>query len=233
MKDRLILISGILSYIISFILIVFYLILEFSIIDVISPIKRLFVLLFVFIFMYLGCFLLYKEKRCKEFKLGKFNLWILFMLYLVMLLNMTLFDSYFNRINGSNYLLDFSNLENRFDILTNLVPFDTIKTYFIGINNGSVSVRWFIYNLFGNIIAFMPLSLFIPKLIPIIDRWFKYFILVSLFIVFIELMQFILNVGTLDIDDYILNIFGSMVCYFVLKIKCINNFVDKVLYLEN
>lgn len=233
MKDRIILVSGFISYILSFLLIVLYLFMEFSVFSVTSPIDRLKVLLFVFILMYLGCFLLYKEKRCKKFKLGKFNLWILFILYMIMILNMTLFDSYFGRVNGSNYLLDFSNIENRFEILTNLVPFDTIRNYFIALSNDNISLGGFIYNILGNVIAFMPLSLFIPKLIPIINKWYKYFIFVSLFIVFIECMQFILNVGTLDIDDYILNIFGSMLCYFIFNIKCINKFINKVLYLEN
>ena len=46
-------------------------------------------------------------------------------------------------------------------------------------------------------------------------------------------MQFILNVGTLDIDDYILNITGTMIFYLLSKIKPINSIINKVLYLEN
>jgi glycopeptide antibiotics resistance protein len=233
MKDKVILLSGIICYILSFLFIVFYLFMEFSVINLYSPIERVKMLLFVFIFMYLGCYLLYKENRCKKFKLGKFNLWILFILYVVMLLNMTLFDSYFGRVSGTNYLLDFSNISNRFNLLTNLVPFDTVSNYFIALSNGNISLGGFVYNIFGNIIAFMPLSLFVPKLIPIINKCFKYFVFASLFIIFIECMQFVLDVGTLDIDDYILNIFGSMLCYFFINIKCINRFVDKVLYLVN
>lgn len=232
-KDKIILLSGIICYILSFLFIVFYLFMEFSLIGLYSPLNRLKMLLFVFIFMYLGCLLLFKVNRYNKFKLGKFNLWMLFMLYLVMLLNMTLFDSYFGRVSDTNYLLDFSNVNNRFNALTNLIPFNTISNYFIALSNGNISFGGFIYNIFGNIIAFMPLALFVPKLIPIINKCFKYFILVSFFIVFIECMQFVLDVGTLDIDDYILNIFGSMICYFFINIKCIKRFVDKVLYLEN
>lgn len=233
MKDKVILITGIVSYIVSFLLVVLYLFMEFSVFGMYSPLDRLKTLLFVFIFMYLGCFLLYKENKYKKFKLGTFNLWILFSLYLVMLLNMTLFDSYFGRMNGSNYLLDFSNIESRIDILTNLIPFRTIINYFIALSNDTISFNSFIYNIFGNILAFMPLGLFVPKLIPIINKWWKYFIFASCFIVFIEVMQFILNVGTLDIDDYILNILGTMIFYFAVKIKCIDKYINKVLYLNN
>lgn len=232
MKGKLILIFGIFNYILAFLFIVFYLFMEFSIFNLYSPSDRLKVLLFVFIFMYFGCFLLYKENKCKKYKLGTFNLWILFILYIVMLLNMTLFDSYFGRVNGNNYLLDFSNIENRFYVFTNLIPFDTIRNYFVALSNGNISFYVFLYNIFGNIIAFMPLSLFVSKLIPIINKWFKYFVFASLFIIFIECMQFVLNVGTLDIDDYLLNILGSMIFYGVINIKFIEKFIDKVLYLN-
>ena len=233
MKDKIILTTGLLSYVISFIIIVYYLFMEFSIITLTSPVDRLKILFLVFIFIYLGCYLLRKENKSKVFKLGKFNLWILFILYITMLLNMTLFDSYFGRVNGHNYLIDYSNIENRFHLFSNIIPFKTISNYFIAYSSGTISLNSFIYNIFGNIIAFMPLGLFIPKLIPIINKWFKYFIFASLFIVFIESMQFILNVGTLDIDDYILNITGTMIFYLLSKIKPINSIINKVLYLEN
>jgi glycopeptide antibiotics resistance protein len=233
MKDKVILASGIISYVLSFLFIVLYLFMEFSVFSVTSPIERLKVLLFVFILMYLGCFLLYKEKRCKKFKLGKFNLWILFILYLIMLFNMTLFDSYFGRIKGSNYLLDASNIYDRFMNSANLIPFRTIRNFIIAVSNGNLSLYVFIYNIFGNLLAFMPLALFLPKLIPFVDKWYKYFLVVSLFIILIEIMQFVLDVGSLDIDDYILNIVGSMLCYIVFNIKKINKFINKFLFLED
>lgn len=233
MKNKMFFITGILSYVVSVILIFFYLILEFSIISVTSPMDRLKVIFYIFLFMYLGCFLLYKENKCKTYKLGKFNLWIFFFLYLIMLLNMTLFDSYFGRVGENNYLLDYSNIDSRWNLFTNLIPFKTIINYFVALSNGNISISSFLYNIFGNLLAFMPLGLFIPRLISIIDKWFKYFILVSLFIVFIEVMQFVLGVGTLDIDDYILNIFGSMLFYFITRIKYIDKLIDRVLYLKN
>jgi hypothetical protein len=133
MKDKVILLSGIICYILSFLFIVFYLFMEFSVINLYSPIERLKMLLFVFIFMYLGCYLLYKENRCKKFKLGKFNLWILFILYVVMLLNMALFGmtakEWRNKnpeLNGNirdhatmNELICLSNLENLNSVFIN------------------------------------------------------------------------------------------------------------------
>ena len=86
-------------------------------------------------------------------------------------------------------------------------------------------------NIFGNLFAFMPLALFLPKLIPFVDKWYKHFLVVSLFIILIEIMQFVLDVGSLDIDDYILNIVGSMLCYIIFNIKKINKFINKFLFL--
>ena len=233
MNDRIRMIFGIGSYILSFILIVMYLFLELSVFVITSPLIRLLILVFVFILMEIGCFLLYKVNKYKKYKLGNFNLWILFILYLIMLLNMTLFDSYFGRINGSNYLLDSFNIYDRFMSSANLIPFRTIRNFIIAVSNGNLSLYMFIYNIFGNLLAFMPLALFLPKLIPFVNKWYKYFLIVSSFIIFIEGMQFVLDVGSLDIDDYILNIVGSMICYFIINIKKLNKLFNKFLFLDD
>ena len=233
MNNKIRMLLGIGSYILSFILIVMYLFLEFSVFVITSPLVRLLILLFIFMLMEIGCFLLYKVNKYKKYKLGRFNLWILFILYLIMLFNMTLFDSYFGRINGSNYLLDASNIYDRFMNSANLIPFRTIRNFIIAVSNGNLSLYVFIYNIFGNLLAFMPLALFLPKLIPFVDKWYKYFLVVSLFIILIEIMQFVLDVGSLDIDDYILNIVGSMLCYIIFNIKKINKFINKFLFLED
>ena len=233
MNDRIRMIFGIGSYILSFILIVMYLFLELSVFVITSPLIRLLILVFVFILMEIGCFLLYKVNKYKKYKLGNFNLWILFILYLIMLLNMTLFDSYFGRINGSNYLLDSFNIYDRFMSSANLIPFRTIRNFIIAVSNGNLSLYVFIYNIFGNLLAFMPLALFLPKLIPFVNKWYKYFLIVSSFIIFIEGMRFVLDVGSLDIDDYILNIVGSMICYFIINIKKLNKLFNKFLFLDD
>ena len=146
---------------------------------------------------------------------------------------MTLFDSYFGRINGSNYLLDSFNIYDRFMSSANLIPFRTIRNFIIAVSNGNLSLYVFIYNIFGNLLAFMPLALFLPKLIPFVNKWYKYFLIVSSFIIFIEGMQFVLDVGSLDIDDYILNIVGSMICYFIINIKKLNKLFNKFLFLDD
>ena len=233
MNDKIRMIFGIGSYILSFILIVMYLFLELSVFVITSPLIRLLILLFVFILMEIGCFLLYKVNKYKKYKLGNFNLWILFILYLIMLLNMTFFDSYFGRINGSNYLLDSFNIYDRFMSSANLIPFRTIRNFIIAVSNGNLSLYMFIYNIFGNLLAFMPLALFLPKIIPFVNKWYKYFLIVSSFIIFIEGMQFVLDVGSLDIDDYILNIVGSMICYFIINIKKLNKLFNKFLFLDD
>ena len=60
MKNKLNYIIGIISYVLAILLIIYYLILEFSIINVTSPVNRLIIVTLVVILMYLGLLFLRK-----------------------------------------------------------------------------------------------------------------------------------------------------------------------------
>lgn len=232
MKNKLLFSSGIICYIFSTILICYYLVLEFSIIDLTSPLKRLKIILLVIVLMYIGSYFLNKSSIKQLSKLYKINLWIWFTLYIVMLLNLTLFDEYFGRTG----IAMISNSTNQFrEYLTNnfnIIPFATINNYFIALKNHNLSNSTFIYNIFGNLLAFAPFVFFIPRLFNSVDKWSKFFFVTSIFIIIIETMQMITMSGSFDIDDYILNITGANILYIIINNKYLKNYIDSFIHLE-
>lgn len=228
MKNRTNIILGIINYVISLLLLIIYFIFEFSVLSLTSPIIRVVVLLLIVIFTYIGSrFINYK-------KLYKLNFLIWFVLYIIMLLNLTLFDKYFGREGVSIYLINLNYFEEYFKSSFNIIPFSTINNYLLALRNGNLAVGDFIYNIFGNVLAFCPFALFLPRIFKSTDeKWYNYFISVSIIILIIEMIQFLALIGSFDVDDYILNILGSMIFYFVLKIKYIKKFLDNILNLYN
>ena len=61
---------------------------------------------------------------------------------------------------------------------------------------------------------------------------FKFFIIASIFILGIEFCQFLMNSGAFDIDDYLLNISGTMVLYILINNKWVKSLLDRMFYLE-
>ncbi|OBR63640.1 hypothetical protein A7K91_06775 [Paenibacillus oryzae] len=91
----------------------------------------------------------------------------------------------------------------------NLVPFKTIQSYINSI--GRMNSDIWIKNLFGNIILFIPIGVFMPLLnkklrasIPVIT-W------CALLILIVELVQLLTKRGSFDVDDIILNTLGAWI----------------------
>ena len=105
----------------------FYLYIELGNI-VFNPLIRIFILIFNCIIMYIAA------KFLSNNKLFKFNLIVWFCLYIVFLLSLTLFDTYFNR-NGINiFSLDKDMVKEYMNSSFNIIPFKTIKLYFNSYN---------------------------------------------------------------------------------------------------
>lgn len=213
-------ICGKILYIISFFIILFYLYIELGNI-VFNPLIRIFILIFNCIIMYIAAKLLSNNK------LFKFNLIVWFCLYIVFLLSLTLFDTYFNR-NGINiFSLDKNMVKEYMNSSFNIIPFKTIKLYFNSYNGGYLSKSLFLYNIIGNLCALMPLSFFLPLLFKKQNNILIFILTIILIVIGIESMQFLTLSGSCDIDDLILNLSGSLVLYLILKIKPINKVIRK------
>lgn len=227
MEEKIHKILGITSYIISVILIIYYLILEFSILSITSPLNRLKIIFIIIVLMYIGALFLKQIKT-----LPRINMWIWFSLYIIMLLNLTLFDQYFGRQSMNFISYNSISLKDYLNSNFNIIPFATINNYILALKNNNLSNLNFIYNIFGNLLAFAPLALFLPRLFKSMDKWYKFFIITSVFIILIETMQMITMSGSFDIDDYILNILGAIITYIILNNKTIKKHIDKFLYLD-
>ena len=104
----------------------------------------------------------------------------------------------------------------------NLVPFRTINAYINAIADRSMSRSIPIQNIVGNVLAFMPLGFFLPFFIKKMAELRRYAITVSISIMAVELLQFILMVGSMDVDDFILNLAGALIGFVICKLKPIS-----------
>ena len=133
----------------------------------------------------------------------KVIIFFLFVAYLIFLLNALLFDQ--NRIIAREMMS-----QNRSQFI-NLVPFESITKYvndFQYFNLGD----WMI-NIFGNIIAFLPIGVAITALSGKTRKFYKSLI-IGVFLSFsIEILQLNYNLGVFDIDDIMLNALGYLIGY--------------------
>ncbi|MFV0527161.1 MAG: VanZ family protein [Lachnospiraceae bacterium] len=98
----------------------------------------------------------------------------------------------------------------------NLIPFHEILRFWTYRNE--LGLMAMLTNIFGNILAFVPLG-FIP---PMISRraksiWFSMALGFTLSVC-VEITQFFTRVGSLDVDDVLLNTFGAICGYWAYLI---------------
>lgn len=137
---------------------------------------------------------------------------ILFILYIAFLLYLTLFKNFLGREEGIYAM--------------NLVPFRNIYGITLGWIKGSLTFRFFIRNIFGNILAFAPFAYFFITIFNLKDIK-KFIFLTSGIIVIIESSQYLMQIGVYDIDDIILNLSGSIIAFLIIsKSKLIRKLVD-------
>lgn len=138
--------------------------------------------------------------KFKRSAVSELILWAVFVLYILLLYKVVLFKFPFETI------LSILRDENELWVAgVNLHPFSTIQMYLSGRAGLWKAVR----NIGGNILVFAPLGIFIPLLRKKLA--FLTTFLTALFISgSIELAQYKTGLGSCDIDDIILNVFGAM-----------------------
>ena len=100
----------------------------------------------------------------------------------------------------------------------NLVPFKTISSQLSLLNHIPIIA---IKNLAGNIIIFIPFGILLPMSFKCMAKYYKTFLVCIVYILIIELIQFISMLGSFDIDDIILNCVGVSCGYllFIVVMK--------------
>lgn len=227
MKKKIYIVSSIIMYVTAILILLFYSIMTFKI--QLTEISRLILLCGSCLFLYFGGFFL--SKYLNNNKPMKINLWIYFILYIILLLTLTLFDPMYGR---SFSIVDWSNelfnkyISNSF----NIIPFHTIIDY-ISKFNSLYDTKTIMVNLLGNLIALMPMAIFLPLLFKKTRKLKKFLLTVVIIVFCIEIVQFLTLTGSCDIDDIILNVTGAIIAYIIFKINSINNLMRNIFLLED
>jgi glycopeptide antibiotics resistance protein len=160
-----------------------------------------FILLFLITFI---CGIIINEE-----KVYKNNLNVYLFLYFILLFSLTML------IGRESFTLLNKEFFKSYVNYINFVPFRTITSYMS--KKVSISV---IYNILGNFVALMPLSLLLMLKSKRNKKISFQFLKISFIVFIIEFLQFVFACGRLDIDDYILNVSGALFfCFVILKMN--------------
>ena len=105
---------------------------------------------------------------------------------------------------------------------TNFVPFRTVAEFadYLRSNDdiyGDISAE----NIFGNIIAFLPIGVFFPAIWKKQRRFGSFALTAAAVIISVEIIQFITMRGACDIDDFILNFFGAVIGFSLSRLTIV------------
>lgn len=148
---------------------------------------------------------MHKQNRIKV-KILRYCFIGIFILYLALLLRIT----FFKQVRLDNLLSAIGASERTISI----IPFQSVMEMI----RNKVSMSRIIENILGNMILFVPLGLLLPILLKKPIKIILYIAII--FSLSIEIVQFILAMGSTDIDDLIFNVFGAIIgCLLFKKIK--------------
>ena len=141
------------------------------------------------------------ERKYRKLNIFLFIVYSVFMLYLL-----------FNRVGGIEGVDYWTQIR----MNLNLEPFRTIRLFLKVLDNQIYSTSALI-NLGGNVLLFIPLGFFLPLVFPSLQKFWRTTLVTILIITAVELTQLFTLLGSCDIDDLILNLFGVSIGYLVFK----------------
>lgn len=97
----------------------------------------------------------------------------------------------------------------------NLEPLRTIRLFIrvLLYDSSQYNIRLAIVNLFGNIVMFIPLGYFLPRLWECLRKWWQTWLVTLVIMTAVEITQHFTLRGTCDVDDLILNLLGAAIGY--------------------
>ncbi|GAE37685.1 VanZ family protein [Halalkalibacter akibai] len=105
----------------------------------------------------------------------------------------------------------------------NFVPFATIGTYLFNIHSYNFTT-WF-SNTFGVVLLFIPIGVLIPLLLPKLKNT-STIVLILMFSLTIELVQYVTQLGVFNVDDIMLNTLGGfigiLICSYLKRKRLLN-----------
>ena len=137
-------------------------------------------------------------------KRSKAKSWVCFLAYLLLLGYVVFISSGLGRVEHEEYRY-------------NLTLFQEIERYYnIGIKTGNWNLFWF--NVIGNIVVFLPLGIFLPKLFQRCRKLLTVTVLSLELSLVIEITQLVTKIGSFDVDDLLLNTIGGILGYLIYSI---------------
>ncbi|GLX67936.1 VanZ family protein [Paenibacillus glycanilyticus] len=97
----------------------------------------------------------------------------------------------------------------------NVIPLHTIKSLIY--NREHYNTDAWVKNLFGNIVLFIPIGVFLPAMNRKLLRTARFLPVTVLILFLVESIQLVTKVGSFDIDDIILNTLGALIGFAVMK----------------
>jgi glycopeptide antibiotics resistance protein len=157
----------------------------------------------------------------KAFRAGA---WICFALYAFVVLYKLLFQRIITRFVDTTrnpYFFIPSEAEGYFSqtvlkLNANFIPFHNTMEYLTGAHRYDMSV--IIHNTLGNILIFLPLGFFLPLLLRRYGKLSKLIVDSMILSFAIETLQYGLRIGQFDVDDILLNTFGSVLGFLLITI---------------
>lgn len=101
----------------------------------------------------------------------------------------------------------------------NLIPFRTLQRQLGQLTDFDRPrlIHHALINLSGNVMLFIPLGIFLPKVWEKLNRFWKVLLATAGIIVTVEAVQVLTLLGRCDIDDLILNLVGAAIGYGLYK----------------
>jgi len=97
----------------------------------------------------------------------------------------------------------------------NLIPFRTLRYQWKLLFQAERPwlIRHSLVNLSGNLLLFLPLGIFLPKLWKPLENFRRLLLTTAGIIAVVELIQVLTLLGRCDIDDLLLNLIGTVMGY--------------------
>lgn len=102
----------------------------------------------------------------------------------------------------------------------NLQPLHTIRNYLYVLRHSTnpAFTRDAVINLGGNVLLFIPAGILIPRLWRNMRNFFRFLLLCTGVILAVETVQLFTLLGSFDVDDLILNLFGMTVGFLLFTV---------------
>ena len=178
--------------------------------------------------MYIGGKLLCKAAENHRRQIVKTNLFIWLFLYALLLIDMTIFNTFFGRGGFRLPEWNVELLRNYIVNSFNIIPFATIGEFVVKFIRGEIPAIRFMYDIVGNLAAFTPLALFFPLLFNGQKKFKSFAVTIPVIVFCIELLQFVTRSGVFDIDDIILNSLGAYLAFGILQTKPMKRLITRL-----